>query len=81
MAKAKYLQKIKPIELEVADNVKLVISASAKDEPDADIHIDIRTWIEGESYTGPTKRGITFHEEWLLDLIEILDNVAKELKL
>jgi hypothetical protein len=75
----KYNQVVEPTELEVSDSAKLVIGAVARSDNPEEVYVDIRTWIETDSYTGPTKRGISFDAEWLLDLIEMLDDLAKEL--
>lgn len=44
-------------------------------------YIDIREYVESESYTGPTKKGIRFHvENWedFQKLIAQIDDVLKK---
>lgn len=77
---SKYINVIKPIEMEITDTTKLVISANKKGE-EGDIFIDIRTYINTSSYKGPTKKGISFHIERLEEFKESilkLDSTLEE---
>lgn len=76
--KITYTDLIKPKELEIADGVKLVFSVSKAD--DGNPHVDIRTHITTESYTGMTKKGINFDVESLEEFKNILDEVDSELE-
>lgn len=76
---SKYEQLIEERVIEIADGVSLVITASRKDK-DSSPHIDVRTYIANDNYSGPTKKGINFDVEWLPDLIEILDEVNNDLE-
>ena len=73
-----YKDVVEPQELEIADGIKLVFSVSKTTEGTP--HLDIRTWIESEKYTGPTKKGINFDIENLEDFLEILKDIDKELQ-
>lgn len=72
-----YVKVIEDIELYIADGIKLVFSVSQKDE-ESPCHVDVRTWVEGEKYTGPTKKGINFNIEYLDEVIEVLKTLNKE---
>lgn len=65
-------------ELEIADGIKLVFSVSKTSEGNP--HLDIRTWIESEKYTGPTKKGINFDIESLEEFRGILQEIDSELE-
>lgn len=41
-------------------------------------YLDIRTWLNTERYSGPTKKGITTHIENIEALIVILEDMAQE---
>lgn len=73
-----YTEISNPKELIIADGVKLVFSVNKSQE--GNTHIDIRTYIESEKYTGPTKKGINFHIESLEDFIEIISDMNEELE-
>lgn len=72
-----YEEIIEPKKMTIADGVDLVFSVSkAKDgEP----HLDIRTYIKNDRYTGPTKKGINFDLENMEEFLEILNNLNLEL--
>lgn len=72
----KYTDLVTPVELEIADGMKLVFSVSKTKEGSP--HVDIRTWVDTETYSGPTKRGINFDAEWLYDFQEIIDKLVLE---
>lgn len=65
-------------EMYIADGVKLVFSVSKTS--DGEPHLDIRTHIESEKYTGPTKKGINLDIEYLEDLKVILDEIDQDLQ-
>lgn len=72
-----YQDIIEARELEIADGIKLVFSVSKTSEGNP--HLDIRTWIESEKYTGPTKKGINFDIESLEEFRDILQDIDSEL--
>ncbi len=76
----KFKSMVKPEELEVTDESKLVFSVVAREGESA--YLDIRTHVHTDVYSGPTKKGIHISTEWLPDLIEILErmNVACDKK-
>lgn len=73
-----YEEMIEPKKMTIADGVDLVFSVSkAKDgEP----HLDIRTYIKNDRYTGPTKKGINFDLENMDEFLEILNSLNEELQ-
>ena len=73
-----YQDIIEARELEIADGIKLVFSVSKTSEGNP--HLDIRTWIESERYTGPTKKGINFDIESLEEFRGILQEIDSELQ-
>ena len=73
-----YQDVVKARELEIADGIKLVFSVSKTSEGNP--HLDIRTWIESEKYTGPTKKGINFDIESLEEFRGILKEIDSELE-
>lgn len=68
---------IEPQEITIAEGIKLVFSVSKTSEGNP--HLDIRTWIESEKYTGPTKKGINFDVENLEEIRAILEGIDKAL--
>lgn len=77
IVKEEFKQLVEQRELEISDNCKLVFSIARMGE-DGTPHLDIRTHISGDAYTGPTKKGINFDTELLLDFQEIIDNLVNE---
>lgn len=75
--KVEYNDIIGPKELEISEGIKLVFSVSKTS--DGNPHLDIRTWINSEKYTGPTKKGINFDIENLEEFKEILEQIDVEL--
>lgn len=75
--KVEYNDLIEPKELEISEGIKLVFSVSKTSEGNP--HLDIRTWIQSEKYTGPTKKGINFDIENLEEFKEILEQIDVEL--
>ena len=66
-------------ELNIADGIKLVFSVSRAKEGNP--HVDRRTYIETEKYSGPTKKGINFDVENLEEFIGIMEEINEELEL
>lgn len=64
--------------LNIADGIDLVFSVSKAE--DGDPHVDIRTYIQTEKYSGPTKKGINFNIEMLESFREILDAIEEDLQ-
>jgi metal-dependent HD superfamily phosphatase/phosphodiesterase len=73
----KYAPLIENRELQVTDNMKLVFSVSRAGDEGLP-HIDIRTFITSEAYTGMTKKGINFPMEFLQDFKEIINDIDEE---
>lgn len=73
-----YSDMIKQRELPVDENVKLVFSVARKGDYGLP-HIDIRTHITSENYTGLTKKGINFDTDYLMDFAEIINTIISEL--
>ena len=69
-----YKDEIEPIELEVDDTRKFVLSVKRGGEFGLPM-CDIRQYQTTELYTGFTKKGINFPIELLPDLIELLQEV------
>lgn len=76
--KIEYEDVVENRELEIADGIKLVFSVSKTKEGNP--HLDIRTWIETDRYSGPTKKGINFDVESLEEFIQIVKDIDKELQ-
>lgn len=72
-----YIDLAEKRELTISDGVKLVFSVSKAQEGNP--HLDIRTYIDSESYKGPTKKGINFDIESLEEFIQILEIMNEEL--
>lgn len=73
-----YIDLIEPKELEIADGIKLVFSVSKTFEGNP--HVDIRTHITTERYTGLTTKGINFDVESLEEFRNILESLDSELE-
>lgn len=73
-----YTEVVEPRELEIAEGIKLVFSVSTTTEGYP--HMDIRTHIQSEKYTGPTKKGINFCIENLEEFRELLKDIDNELQ-
>ena len=63
--------------LRITDGTSLVFSVSKT--KDGDPHVDIRTHVSTDKYTGPTKRGVNFNIEFLEDFRQILEIIDEEL--
>lgn len=72
-----YKDEITPIELEVDDTRKFVLSVKRGGEYGLPM-CDVRQFQTTELYTGYTKKGINFPIELLPDLIELLQKVYNE---
>ena len=73
-----YTDLVKNRELSIAEGVKLVFSVSKAN--DGNPHIDIRTHITSEKYTGMTKKGINFDIEFLEEFKQIIEFIDEELQ-
>lgn len=79
--KAEYKEVVKPRTINLIEGIDLVFSVSKnKSEEDSLPHVDIRTYIESENYTGPTKKGINFSLEHLDEVIKILKDIESEMR-
>lgn len=70
-----YKDLFEPQRIDLEEDVYLVVSASSLngDTP----HVDVRTYIETEKYSGPTKKGINFEITKLKKLIVELDKIRQ----
>lgn len=76
----KKVLKGEPQELHLDDEgTKIVFDVTRKGD-DGLPHVDIRLHIATESYEGPTKKGLNFDSEYLLDFMEILENINTEIE-
>lgn len=78
ISKREYRDVLPQREMEIADGVKLVFNVSATSEGRP--HLDIRTWINSDKYTGPTKKGINFDIENIEEFKEIIEKIYWELE-
>ena len=71
-----YKDLFEPQRIDLEEDVYLVVSASSLngDTP----HVDVRTYIETEKYTGPTKKGINFEITKLDHLVRALQKIRTE---
>jgi hypothetical protein len=60
-------------ELKLTDSS--LVRISTFDGRDGRKRVDIRLFLTGERYTGPTKKGVSLPIEQLPDLLKILDQV------
>lgn len=72
-----YIQDVEPIEIELSDSSKLVITASHK--KGEEVYIDIRLWVTNDDYEGPTKKGITFSKNILDEFVDTMDELNANL--
>lgn len=63
--------------LRITDGTSLVFSVSKTKEGNP--HVDIRTHVHTDKYSGPTKRGVNFDIEFLEDFRQILEIIDEEL--
>lgn len=64
--------------IDISESSYLVVSAS-KVEGEDDTFIDVRMYRRTDKYTGPTKKGVRIHVEFLEDLIQALTQLDSEL--
>jgi hypothetical protein len=69
-----YSDEIEPIEISIGDKTKLVFKVQRAGELGLP-HVDIRTYVNSDVYVGPTKKGINFPLEFLLEIIDTLNLV------
>ena len=72
-----YKDEIEPLELQIDEGIKLVFSVKRGGEYGLP-RVDVRQWVDTENYSGPTKKGINFPLEFLIDFIEKCNDVAEE---
>jgi hypothetical protein len=72
-----YKDEIEPIEIEINDHDKLVISVKRKGDLGLP-HVDIRHYVTSETYTGFTKKGINLPVELIDELYIQLNDVMDE---
>ena len=63
-------------EFEKTDDKKIIFSMV---EGKKDIHIDIREWVESDSYKGFTKKGIRFHVEHWEEFVRAIKELESKL--
>ena len=72
-----YKDEIEPVDFPIDETRKFVLSV--KRDGDYGLpHVDIRQYNTTDSYTGFTKKGINFPIEYLVDLIDSLQEVLEE---
>lgn len=76
--KPEYKDLINPTAVHLDELTKIVFSVTTLNMEDP--HVDVRTYIESEKYSGPTKKGINFSIDYLDEVIEQLTNISDELK-
>jgi hypothetical protein len=64
--------------IELNDTDRLVISTN---EYRGKQYVDIRKFVESESYTGPTKQGVRFSVDLLPELLQGIKKLVKHAKL
>lgn len=72
-----YKDEIEPVSLVLDDTNKLVISVKRGGDYGLP-HVDIRHYVTTERYTGFTKKGVNFPLEFLLELLDLLNEVSDE---
>ncbi len=78
------MRKVKQSEQKEIGRVKLSDTQDLVVSLVGDERVDIRVWMEGKNYTGPTKRGVRFYlfdDNWpeFRKLIDEVDEVYKEI--
>lgn len=78
------MRKVKQSEQKEIGRVKLSDTQDLVVSLVGDERVDIRVWMEGKNYTGPTKRGVRFYlfdDNWpeFRELIDEVDEVYKEI--
>ena len=64
--------------IDISESSYLVVSASRVEGED-DTFVDVRIYRRTDKYTGPTKKGVRIHVEFLEDLIQALTQLDNEL--
>jgi hypothetical protein len=72
-----YKDEVEPVEIEINDHDKLVISVKRKGDLGLP-HIDIRHYVTSETYTGFTKKGINFPIEFIDELYVQLNSIMDD---
>lgn len=81
-AKMTYKEVIEHHTYDLAEGVTLKVSASVPDDGEEHLpYVDMRIWADNEKYSGPTKKGFSFSEQQLGVIIEMLQEVQKDLKI
>lgn len=73
-----YVDIIPSQRMNIADGIDLVFSVSQSAE-EGEPHLDIRTYVKTDRYTGPTKKGINFNIESLEEFRGILEAIEEQL--
>ena len=72
-----YKDEIEPKEIKLDETGKLVISVKRGGDYGLP-HVDIRHYVTTERFTGFTKKGVNFPLEFLLELLDMLQEVSDE---
>lgn len=72
-----YKDEVTPREIVLDESGKLVISVKRGGDYGLP-HVDIRHYVTTERYTGFTKKGVNFPLEFLLELMDLLQEVSDE---
>lgn len=73
-----YVDIIPSQRMNIADGIDLVFSVSQSAD-EGEPHLDIRTYVKTDRYTGPTKKGINFNIESLEEFRGILEAIEEQL--
>lgn len=74
-----YKEVIEPRKMNLAEGLDLVFSV-AESNAEEGARLDIRTYIQTERYSGPTKKGINFPVELIEEFRAFLDEIDEALQ-
>lgn len=69
--KQEYVDLTEPVVMDIDETSSFKITCSKLGQ-DGEPHLDVRTWIETERYSGPTKKGINFPVYHIQEMIDTL---------
>lgn len=75
--KKQYVDVIEQQEMQLTDSTRIVFSVS-QDSPEHMPHADLRTWVESERYSGPTRAGFNFPVNQLKEFRDIVDKMIAD---
>lgn len=63
------------------ESVRVVVGESTKDES-APMFMDIRTWVESEKYTGPSRSGgVRLDRHYLIEFLSMLPEIKEAMEI